>query len=111
MFSPFKLLQDGIKFFRSKNGVILTEGREGILPPTYFKHVVTKRGEILVGEGATGLLPAKPTSAAPLLSETAAAAAETPAADAKDGQVAGSADLAQPVAKLSLEEKENQASS
>ena len=36
-----KALQDGVKFYVSKNGVILTKGnQEGILEPKYIKHVV-----------------------------------------------------------------------
>jgi 2'-phosphotransferase len=36
-----KALNDGFKFFRSSNGVILCEGdQNGTLPPLYFKNVV-----------------------------------------------------------------------
>ena len=44
-----KALNDGIKFFKSENGVVLTEGvnGEGYLPKEYFSKVVTKNGEVL----------------------------------------------------------------
>lgn len=39
-----KALEDGIKFFKSKNGVVLTEGvnGEGYLPNDYFRKIVLK---------------------------------------------------------------------
>ena len=37
-----KALSDGIEFFRSFNGVILTEGIDGILEPKYFKEIIYK---------------------------------------------------------------------
>jgi len=39
-----KALKDGVKFFKSENGVVLTEGvnGEGYLPNDYFKKVVMK---------------------------------------------------------------------
>jgi 2'-phosphotransferase len=37
-----KALSDGIEFFRSFNGVILTEGINGILEPKYFKEIIYK---------------------------------------------------------------------
>lgn len=44
-----KCLRDGIKFFRSENGVVLTEGvgGEGYIPKEYFRKVVTTKGEHL----------------------------------------------------------------
>lgn len=44
-----KALKDGIQFFRSENGVVLTEGvkGEGYLPKDYFSKAVTKKGEVL----------------------------------------------------------------
>ncbi|KAL3691427.1 hypothetical protein R1sor_005078 [Riccia sorocarpa] len=34
-----KALQDGMKLYRSENGVILTEGFGGVVPPKYFREV------------------------------------------------------------------------
>jgi RNA:NAD 2'-phosphotransferase (TPT1/KptA family) len=44
-----KALKDGVTFFKSENGVVLTEGvkGEGYIPKDYFKKVVTTKGEIL----------------------------------------------------------------
>lgn len=44
-----KALKDGITFFKSENGVVLSEGvnNEGYIPKEYFKKVVTKKGETL----------------------------------------------------------------
>lgn len=44
-----KALEDGVKFWKSENGVVLTEGEkgEGSLSKEYFKKVVTNKGEIL----------------------------------------------------------------
>uniref|UniRef100_A0A7S1KLI4 2'-phosphotransferase n=1 Tax=Percolomonas cosmopolitus TaxID=63605 RepID=A0A7S1KLI4_9EUKA len=36
-------MKDGIKFFRSANGVILSDGLNGTIPPQYFKRVVDRR--------------------------------------------------------------------
>ncbi|CAO3607889.1 unnamed protein product [Cunninghamella blakesleeana] len=41
-------LNDEIAFYRSKNGVVLTEGKNGILPLKYFKSVVDKQGNKLL---------------------------------------------------------------
>ncbi|CAO3642434.1 unnamed protein product [Cunninghamella blakesleeana] len=38
------VLNDEITFYRSKNGVILTEGKNGILSLKYFISVVNKQG-------------------------------------------------------------------
>ena len=38
-----KMLSDGIKVYRSSNGVILTSGIDGVLPTQYFKEVVHAR--------------------------------------------------------------------
>ncbi|KAJ2937493.1 hypothetical protein O0L34_g17537 [Tuta absoluta] len=35
-----KALEDGLKFFESENGVILTEGKDGFLDPKYFLKVI-----------------------------------------------------------------------
>jgi 2'-phosphotransferase len=42
--------QDNIVFYRSDNGVLLTAGvnEEGVLPPSYFSHVVASSGEVLL---------------------------------------------------------------
>lgn len=44
-----KALKDGITFFKSENGVVLSEGvnKEGYIPKEYFKKVVTRKGEQL----------------------------------------------------------------
>lgn len=42
-----KALADGIKFYRSSNGVILSSGIDGILPPTYFKRISSQSGQEL----------------------------------------------------------------
>ncbi|KAH7387387.1 hypothetical protein KP509_16G020300 [Ceratopteris richardii] len=38
-----KALQDGMKLFLSDNGVILTEGFDGVVPPEYFAKIATWR--------------------------------------------------------------------
>lgn len=35
-----KYLNDGMKLYRSENGVILAEGRDGVVPPEYFADIV-----------------------------------------------------------------------
>lgn len=41
-------MRDGIPFFRSANGVVLTPGSNGAIPPSYFVHVVDPRtGKVL----------------------------------------------------------------
>ncbi|CAG8839621.1 6053_t:CDS:2, partial [Gigaspora margarita] len=42
-----KALEDGIRFFRSANEVILTEGVNGLLNPKYFLKVVDKYGKVI----------------------------------------------------------------
>ena len=42
--------EDGIEFFESANGVILTSGTGGMLPPKYFTHVLSKSGEVLLDQ-------------------------------------------------------------
>jgi 2'-phosphotransferase len=37
-----KALSDGIEFYRSTNGVILSSGIDGVLEPKYFKDIVYK---------------------------------------------------------------------
>lgn len=43
-----KALADGVKFYRSANSVILTEGKDGTLPVTYFAKAVSAGGESLL---------------------------------------------------------------
>lgn len=45
-----KCAEDGIKFFKSDNGVLLTAGlnEEGCLPVSYFSHVTDKSGNVLL---------------------------------------------------------------
>jgi hypothetical protein len=43
--------KDGIEFVKSANGVILTKGLNGVLPPRYFDKVVKKTGEVVLLEG------------------------------------------------------------
>jgi 2'-phosphotransferase len=42
-----KAMDAGIKFFKSENGVVLTEGLDGHLPKEYFSKVVSKKGDTL----------------------------------------------------------------
>jgi 2'-phosphotransferase len=44
-----KCLREGMKFFKSENGVVLTEGvdGEGYIPKEYFEKVVSTKGEKL----------------------------------------------------------------
>ncbi|KAK9236224.1 KptA family-domain-containing protein [Lipomyces kononenkoae] len=43
-----KAIADGIEFYKSENGVILTEGKDGVLPPQYFWKVVNSTGDSLL---------------------------------------------------------------
>jgi 2'-phosphotransferase len=43
-----KCARDGIEFYRSDNGVLLTGGINGTLATEYFSHVTTASGEILM---------------------------------------------------------------
>jgi 2'-phosphotransferase len=45
-----KCARDGIVFFRSDNGVILTEGVDGELPVTYVSHVTDDSGQVLLDQ-------------------------------------------------------------
>ena len=47
----FAAIKDGIDFYISTNNVILTEGINGVLPPKYFKKVVSKKGEDMLKKG------------------------------------------------------------
>ncbi|KAF9586580.1 tRNA 2'-phosphotransferase 1 [Lunasporangiospora selenospora] len=44
-----KAFQDEIKFYRSSNNVILSDGKngDGIIPPLYFQKVVKSSGEVI----------------------------------------------------------------
>ncbi|KAF9133408.1 tRNA 2'-phosphotransferase 1 [Mortierella sp. 14UC] len=44
-----KALGDGIKFYRSSNNVILSDGKngDGFIPPKYFSRVVRSTGEVI----------------------------------------------------------------
>mmetsp|Transcript_20985 Transcript_20985/g.51575 ORF Transcript_20985/g.51575 Transcript_20985/m.51575 type:complete len:259 (+) Transcript_20985:128-904(+) len=46
--NPVKCAEDEIEFFTSANGVILSAGIDGTLPPTYFSHVTGTNGDILM---------------------------------------------------------------
>ena len=50
-----KCAQDGINFYRSDNGVLLTAGvnEEGVLPVGYFSHVTDRNGRILLDQRST----------------------------------------------------------
>ncbi|KAI9323634.1 phosphotransferase KptA/Tpt1 [Dichotomocladium elegans] len=43
-----KAMKDGIQFYRSSNGVILTEGKDGIIAPKYFVKAVDLQGQSLL---------------------------------------------------------------
>lgn len=43
-----KAMQDGMRFYRSKNGVILSDGINGIIEPKYFEKVIDKQGNRLL---------------------------------------------------------------
>lgn len=45
-------MKDGINFYISSNNVILTEGINGVLPPKYFKSVVSKKGDDMLKKAA-----------------------------------------------------------
>ena len=43
-----KCAEDGVEFYRSANGVILSAGVDGVLAPKYFSKVTDKSGNSLV---------------------------------------------------------------
>lgn len=45
---PIRCAEDGVEFFTSDNGVILSAGIDGTLPPKYFSHVTGTNGDVLV---------------------------------------------------------------
>ncbi|RCI00563.1 tRNA 2'-phosphotransferase 1 [Rhizopus azygosporus] len=42
-----KAMKDGIKFYKSRNDVILSDGIDGTIPPKYFKKAIDKHGDVL----------------------------------------------------------------
>ena len=42
-----KAIEDGVEFFESANGVVLTSGVDGYLPPKYFKSIKNKKQEFV----------------------------------------------------------------
>ncbi|EPY51980.1 tRNA 2'-phosphotransferase Tpt1 [Schizosaccharomyces cryophilus OY26] len=52
-----KAMQHGVEFYQSENGVILTEGINGILSPVFFKKVETNLGEVLFDANANPETP------------------------------------------------------
>ena len=52
--NPVKCAEDGVTFFRSDNGVLLTAGvnDEGVLPASYISHVTDRTGKILFDQRA-----------------------------------------------------------
>lgn len=39
-----RAMKDGIKFYISKNNVVLSSGFNGVIPPIYFSKVVNNKG-------------------------------------------------------------------
>lgn len=37
-------MEAGIEFFLSKNGVVLSSGIDGVIPPKFFKSVTDRKG-------------------------------------------------------------------
>lgn len=43
-----KAIEDGIVFYESENGVVLTNGIDGVIPTKYFSRVVDRDGTVLL---------------------------------------------------------------